>query len=217
MKGKIFNEQEVQAIIAGKKTMFREVIMPQPILSPDKSYWEFKNVRWAGENSSYAKKFGDIAKPEMPEFAKFQVGEEIFVKEVFSYSNRRYCDYTMFYKATHGDRIQHTFYLSQREDNWRSPMVMQEYNSRITLRIKSVKVEKLAGISEEDCWKEGCEEFADYQDKIKVCEMAKQIGDCIEDPKPYFAVYWDSTNKKQEHKWETNPWVFVYEFEVINN
>ena len=29
MKGKIFNAQEVQAIIAGTKTMFREVIKPR--------------------------------------------------------------------------------------------------------------------------------------------------------------------------------------------
>ena len=38
MKGKIFNTQEVQAIIAGNKTMFREVIKPYPILNDDKSY-----------------------------------------------------------------------------------------------------------------------------------------------------------------------------------
>jgi len=31
MKGKIFNTQEVQAIIAGNKTQFREVIKSQPI------------------------------------------------------------------------------------------------------------------------------------------------------------------------------------------
>ena len=55
MKGKIFNAQEVQAIIAGYETQFREVIKPYPILSDEKSYWEFKGVRWAGENSSYAK------------------------------------------------------------------------------------------------------------------------------------------------------------------
>jgi len=30
MKGKIFNAQEVQALIAGNKTQFREVIKPQP-------------------------------------------------------------------------------------------------------------------------------------------------------------------------------------------
>ena len=77
MKGKIFNAQEVQAIIAGNKTMFREVIKPYPILSDDKSYWEFKGVQWAGENSSYAKNFGDNARPEMPDLCPYQIGQKI--------------------------------------------------------------------------------------------------------------------------------------------
>ena len=77
MKGKIFNVQEVQAIIAGNKTMFREVIKPYPILSDDKSYWEFKGVQWAGENSSYAKNFGDNARPEMPDLCPYQIGQKI--------------------------------------------------------------------------------------------------------------------------------------------
>lgn len=77
MKGKIFNTQEVQAIIAGNKTMFREVVKPYPVLSDDKSYWEFKSVQWAGENSSYAKNFGDNARPEMPDLCPYQIGQKI--------------------------------------------------------------------------------------------------------------------------------------------
>lgn len=39
MKGKIFNAQEVQAILNGSKVMFREVIKPQP-----------KNTQYCGNN-----------------------------------------------------------------------------------------------------------------------------------------------------------------------
>jgi hypothetical protein len=77
MKGKIFNAQEVESIISEDKTMFREVIKPYPILSEDKSYWEFEGVRWAGENSSYAKKFGDNARPDISDKCHYKVGQEI--------------------------------------------------------------------------------------------------------------------------------------------
>ena len=84
-KGKIFNGQEVQAIIAGDKRMFREVIKPYPVLSDDKSYWEYKGVRWAGEKSSYAKNFGDNARPEIPDLCHYELGQKIFCKESFAY------------------------------------------------------------------------------------------------------------------------------------
>lgn len=183
--------------------MFRVVIKPYPILSSDKSYWEFKDIRWAAENSSYARKFGDNARPEISELAPFQVGETIFVKETFS--DERFGK-SLIYKA--GNVI-------EKITHWRTASNMKQEHSRLTLRIKSVKVERLQDISEEDCWKEGCEEFADYQDKIKVCEMTKILNECIEDPRPHFAVYWNSTHKKLEEKWEANPFCFAYEYEVV--
>ena len=64
MKGKIFNAQEVQAIIAGNKTMFREVIKPK--INP--------------ENYSLPDKCGmELLLSECP----YQVGQKIFVKESF--------------------------------------------------------------------------------------------------------------------------------------
>jgi hypothetical protein len=89
MKGKVFTAQEMQSILTGNKTMFREVIKPYPILSEDKSYWEFEGVRWAGENSSYAKKFGDNARPDISNKCPYQVGQklklfnaELLIKEI---------------------------------------------------------------------------------------------------------------------------------------
>jgi hypothetical protein len=72
MKGKIFNGQEVQAIIAGNKTQFREVIK------------EIGNIKL---NSGCAGLY----------FGKcpYQVGQEIFCKESFAYDY----DGKVFYKA----------------------------------------------------------------------------------------------------------------------
>jgi hypothetical protein len=205
MKGKIFKSSEIISILSKQKTQFREVIKPYPVLSDDKSYWEFKGVRWAGEKSSYAKNFGDNARPEIPDLCPYQVGQKIFVKEVFSHSNQRWCDKTMFYKASHGNRIQNTFSVANREDKWRSPATMHEEHSRLTMQIKEIRVERLADISEEDAIAEGSEPVFFPPD-----------GGCY----PLiqgFQEFWNSTHKKPEEKFEANPWVWCVSFKVINN
>lgn len=141
MKGKIFNAQEVQAIIAGTKTMFREVIKPYPILSNDKSYWEFKGVIWAGENSSYAKNFGDNARPEMFDLCSYQVGQEIFVKESFNIFASQ-----VSYKQG---------LVGAERYFWRPAQYMKQAHSRLTLEITDIKVERLKEIDIKDVYKEG--------------------------------------------------------------
>ena len=180
-KGKIFNQQEVEAIIAGNKTMFREVVKPLKheslvncvlkgqLLAEDSKkvkgfqvYFQKPKNKWFAED----KPTGIIVK------SKFQVGQEIFVKENFWVNKKhgKFCWYN---------------------------------NSRLTLRIKSVKVESLQDISEEDAIKEGMSGGLVHLGYLSEIDA--------------FSAVWNSTHKKQEHKWEANPWVFVYEFEVINN
>ena len=146
MKGKIFTAQEVQAILNGSKVMSREVIKPYPILSNDKSYWEFKGVIWAGENSSYAKNFGDNARPEMPDLCPYQVGQKIFCKESFNLFAGQ-----VSYKQ---DLVGAERYF------WRPAKHMKQEHSRITRLIKEIGVERLQDISPEDYLKEGIKRFA---------------------------------------------------------
>jgi hypothetical protein len=220
MKGKIFNAQEVQAIISGNKTQFREVIKPQPneqqkhihqrIFSKNKE--EIGNVFLS--NHSFAD-FNSRKVAEKRIKCPYQVGQKIFCKERL---------YNFGGQFVYGDE-EETILDKKDEKFWKrncSKRVIPAKNcpesaSRLTLQIKEIRVEPLQDISEEDCWKEGLEEFADYQDQVKICEMAKRLGECIEDPKPTFAVWWNATHKKPEEKFEANPWVWCVSFEVINN
>ena len=126
MKGKIFNAQEVQAIIAGNKTMFREVLKVQPtnenqvfstvassIRNKDISTHSFINPKATWEQT---KKFK----------CPYQVGQKIFVKE--------------------------SFYIAWKK---RPAQHMKQEHSRLTLEITDVKVERLQDISEEDARLEG--------------------------------------------------------------
>ena len=129
MKGKIFNAQEVKAIIAGNKTQFREVIKKTQI-----------------EPSSFLDRCGmELLLSECP----YQVGQKIFVKESFVDFRNNNSD--IFYKSDFDlNNLVKTVDLK-----WKPAQHMKQEHSRLTLEITNVKVERLQDISEEDARLEG--------------------------------------------------------------
>jgi len=73
-------------------------------------------------------------------------------------------------------------------------------DSRITLEITEVRVERVQEITEEDAIKEG---------------MPPEQQPYDAPPAMRFAHLWDSLNAKRGFDWGTNPWVFVISFKVI--
>ena len=190
MKGKIFNAQEVQAIIAGNKTMFREVIKIQPanenqvfstvassIRNKDIGTHNFINPKATWEQT---KKFK----------CPYQVGETIFCKERFFVSN--YIE--LRYEANLS--IDEKYY-------WLPAIKMKQEHSRLTLEITDIKVERLGEISEKDAFKEGVERTDEWTG-------------CAEDLyfKDAFKFNWNATHKKLEEKFEANLFVWVVDFKI---
>lgn len=218
MKGKIFTAQEVQAILNGSKVMFREVCKKQPQGGMEKPYV----IRDMGIGAFHY----PFGKPP------YKVGQEIFVKEAFwqfgGYDSGYDSDEPKFIGS---DKI--TF--SEEEaakpqtlcKGWkkRPAQHMKQEHSRLTLRIKSVKVERLQEISEEDCLGEGIEfeegdnpsaHYESQTDNLGVSFFNYETKTFdITDPIFSFKTLWNSTHKKPEEKWEANPWVFAYEYEVV--
>jgi hypothetical protein len=204
MKGKIFNAQEVQAIIAGNKTMFREVIKPQIIKLTDQQNknlslvdgYTFNNEIWADLEG--CKKVAIFRCP-------YQVGQKIFCKETFEI-----WDDGLVYKADNSP--------ANIVSNWKPAQHMKQEHSRLTLLIKEIRVERLAGISEEDAIKEGnyldrCKCLPCKKDKSPIDAMFKQNWCHIHGQE--FKHAWNATHKKPEEKFQANPWVFVYTMEVV--
>lgn len=192
MKGKIFNAQEVQSIIAGNKTMFREVIKPYPIQLKGFSDVYFdcysKGNPWNWYTKSNKQPLGTIAK------CPYQVGQKIFCKERFFVSN--YIE--LRYEANLS--IDEKYY-------WLPAIKMKREHSRLTLEITDVKVERLQSISQEDCAKEGIP-HAMWQANGRFFSAP---GEPIEIG---FAGNWNATHKKPEEKFEANPFVWVVDFNI---
>ena len=191
MIGKIFNAQEVQAIIAGNKTMFREVIKPQPNsnINPVKLDYFQRTWQWATKES----------RRECP----YQVGQKIFCKESFSsyYEDDGLVRGDIFlYRADEDSK--------ELEDvDWKPAQHMKQEHSRLTLLIKEIRVERLGDISEEDIEAEG----------IKAHDVSGMLHLGYISEKDAFIVFWNFTHKKPEEKFEASPFVWVVSFEVINN
>jgi hypothetical protein len=193
MKGKIFNAQEVQAILNKSKVMFREVIKVQPAntnqqilttISSTKKSDEGK-YRWAELDNKKLNILNATDYFKCP----YQVGDLVFVKETF-YEDLTYRRFTGFEAKDNLIQINARY--------------MNQEHSRITLRIKDIRVERLQDISEEDAYKEGVQRT----DEWTGCADDLDFTDA-------FRFNWNATHKKPEEKWATNCWVWKIEFEVV--
>ena len=141
MKSKVFTAQEVQSIIAGNKTMFREVIKVQPanenqvfstvassIRNKDIGTHNFINPKATWEQT---KKFK----------CPYKVGQKIFVKESFNIFASQ-----VSYKQG---------LVGAERYFWKPAQHMKQEHSRLTLEITEIKVEKLKEIYPKDVYKEG--------------------------------------------------------------
>lgn len=133
--------------------------------------------------------------------------------------------------------------LSKKEIPWLSASKMPQWASRLTLRVKNIRVERLEDISEEDCEKEGVSCWGGYRiadsddytepqyffkkEKLPcTCyeteEGPEMCENCLwgsiityDNPFEPFTEYWD--DKYFKHPSESNPWVWVVEFELLTH
>ena len=84
------------------------------------------------------------------------------------------------------------------------------------IRITDIKVKRLQDISDEDCLKEGIYEDSgdDKYPPSIFYEFEGNKDDGFDTPREAFAALIDKVSGKGT--WESNPYVFVYEFELID-
>jgi hypothetical protein len=83
---------------------------------------------------------------------------------------------------------------------WKPSIHMPRWASRITLRVTSVRVERLQAITESDAWAEGV-----HPDWCGVDEHG---------PRASFSALWDQINGARA-SWDSDPWVWVIGFERV--
>ena len=207
----LFSAPMVRAILEGRKTQTRRIIKPQPP-SEVTSAGVIATSR-EGQTDNWTWLTGDPEDCDTWETAgdfktRFAPGDELWVREAFSYSwavkddpERRHlmpCWYWADGNPTHGD--------------WSKPkpsIHMPRWASRITLKVTGVKIERLRDIGEEDAKAEGIREtlggWWSAVENYPPLAANSPIG--------AFYCLWTSINGAAS--WEANPWVAAISFERI--
>ena len=182
--------ENVRAILDDRKTQTRRVMKPQPI-KRESTFWNRQDnpIQWFGvdeDTKTRGKYFKcPYGKP----------GDILWVRETF------FCA-----TGPPGPTLVH--YKSDDEPEefvglWKSSRFIPRWASRIDLLIKDIRVERVQDISEEDAKAEGVIYSADPH--------SPHGNGYI----PQFHFLWDSINAKRGYSWESNPFVWVVEFERV--
>lgn len=197
MKPMLMNTEMVKAISAGRKTVTRRLIKPQP-----------HNVLYDGILQQGEIEDGDVLltlnkdnKTEML-IPPYQAGDVLYVRETWCKGSLNGGAEQYFYKADDND-----FHCQ-----WRPSIHMPKEAARIFLRVTDVRVERLQDVTLDDAIAEGCQG--------KFIGSGECVGAGWEIlPEDEFADLWDSTIKKSDldkYGWDANPWVWVISFERIS-
>lgn len=128
--------------------------------------------------------------------------EQLWVRETWHPSNHVHFGEKADYLADTPDARGEGFW------KWNPSIFMPRWASRITLKIVSVRVERLQAISEADAIAEGIESYDD--DGVTYYGPLNKGHAC---PKQEYRRLWDSINGKGS--WESNCWVWAIDFRRI--
>ena len=200
------------------KSQTRRVMKPQPMLG------EF---RYDGifEGEHYLERLGDSGNPTEHYYnigeARYKKGDILWVRETWL---QPHIDAKQIllgrlpiqYKA---DFTEEELAKIAKAYNWKPSTFMPREAARIFLEVKDVRAERVQDISEADTIAEGiksCFLHKEHGGEWKLSNSAPFEGVGIESShftrKSAFHEIWDSINAKSGPSWNSNPWVWVYEF-----
>ena len=195
MKKIMFNDEYglTTAVLNGKKTMTRRAVPA-------------KLLRKYGHN-----KFNDRSYDLIVD-AQFSIGEVVAVAQRYS----DIADDKFFVNEIAADEL--TVNAMKYEHGWNNKQGVKACYMPHHIRITDIKVERLQDISDEDCLKEGIHNKSCFPLKPSFpyyFEGGKHRWDnSFSTPRKAFAALIDKVSGNGT--WESNPWVFVYSFKLID-
>ena len=183
-----------QAVIEGRKTMARRIMIPQPDFLSD-------NFGWAKRNN------GDVI------LSKYGVDEIVAVAQRYSGIAAGHPDVdTFLLQVAKAHKI--PLEIVQDLAGWGNKIFTKAELMSHKIRITGIHCERLQDISDEDCIKEGLE----WDHKARMFYVCLGITHTLREwlggiPREAFATLVDKVSGRGT--WASNPWVAVYEFELV--
>lgn len=203
----ICTDVSVRAIISGQKTQTRRVIKPQPAHLFGKSsapgrkplgqgYVPAEEVDDSNPDPSISEVTKILRMSGEPTYCPFGcIGDRLWVQEAWCqvFDTPAVLDF----RAT-------PFHNCSELYPWMRPSKLDRKHSRILLEIETIAVDKLQDMEHDDFCAEGCRPLAE-DNALAVFREARQT----------FIRCWDAIHQKDGYLWETNPWVWVIAFKVV--
>lgn len=208
----LFKGAMVRAILDGRKTQTRRVI------SHRESRWEVSDIDGFEWPYWPCYVYGEPEPIDMP-CPYGEPGDHLWVRETFGLGwDSGAGFYTALPPTGHEDKPEKVFYQADGLDEsqgrrcWLPSIHMKRAYSRITLEVTGVRCERLHAIGKDgrkahDVLAEGIEPSA-------IAALAKWFHP-DDAPALAYSALWNSINGKS-HPWASNPWVWVVEFNRIN-
>ena len=199
MKKIMFNDRYglTQAVIEGRKTMTRRII-PR----------EFFTLQWdvSGEKDLvFENADGDMIDIRRSRYTKYKVGEVVAVAQSYE-------------KIYHQEGLETMDMLVaglRSSPGWRNKLFVKAELMPHRIRITGVRCERLQSISNADCLKEGIRHS--FSESVGLEKYGyiddRGTGLWFDTPRIAFASLIDNVSGRGT--WDLNPWVVVYEFELV--
>ena len=211
MKKIMFNDKYglTQAVLEGKKTQTRRIIT-HPKTFKGKDICGFYVCRRATDGviteiCMYDE--DEIPIDEGQILPKYKIGEVIAVAQSY-----RDCGGVNEYGVPMWDIISSK--VGSTNAGWDNKMFVHADLMPHQIRIINVRIERLQDISDEDCIKEGIRKVVNENGIYVQYYVGKGDNACsFENPREAFAHLINKVSRK--NVWEENPYVFVYDFELV--
>lgn len=189
----MFNDKYglTQAVLEGRKTMTRRIV-PKKY---DVEWDEYNKILFV--NTDYGRRPNGWV--DIREVLGYRVGEVVAIAQ--SYKDAGYSEKEVFAGWPFS------------RAGWNNKLFVAAGKMLHHIRITDVKVERLNDITPDDCLKEGIS----FIDKIKAYYFDRSDRDqgfYYYTAKHAFAALIDKVSGKGV--WDSNPWVFAYEFELVD-
>lgn len=221
----MFNDRYglTDAVIEGRKIMTRRLINPMPkdCATVHKNCW---GANWSDEPMSlvvdrdtggiYCKYCGNGVRLHDGGYhykTKYKVGEIVAVAQNYflTYDESKWENGIWYNEFADGSDITN-------HAGWINKMFVKAEYMPHRIRITGIKCERLQDISDEDCFREGISEsWYESTDTTTYGYADEKKGTAVEfdTPRKAFAALIDKVSGRGT--WASNPWVVVYEFELM--
>ena len=209
MKKIMFNDKYglTQAVLEGRKTQTRRVLSTTMFFQRLKTFegWSNEDIRaWKRSCNRQLYETQGYMLQQMLDYAlsssRYKVGEVVAVAQ-------KYKDIAL-------DMPVELVAELIKQPGWKNKMFVKADLIPHRIRITNIRIERLQDISDEDCIAEGI--YPKANGRWYCYDVVIRMGvsyDPYPDPREAYAALIDKISGKGT--WESNPWVFVYDFELV--